>query len=74
VIVQSFASAPRKAFWMFQRGLQTQDAAKTWRRSRNDGPHNESRSNGLGMLLMSPVVFSGWFVRFLDREYEAENE
>ena len=31
-----------------------------------DGPQSESRSNGLGMLLISPVVFSGWFVRFFD--------
>ena len=26
------------------------------------------------MLLMSPVVFSGWFVMFFDSAYEPENE
>ena len=55
-------------------GLQTQEAATTCRRSRNDGPHSDSRSNGFGMLLMSPVVFSGWFVRFFESAYEPENE
>ena len=26
------------------------------------------------MLLMRPVVFSGWFVRLLDNAYDAEND
>ena len=38
------------------------------------GPPQRLRSNGFGMLLMRPVVFSGWFVRLLDNAYEAENE
>jgi hypothetical protein len=28
----------------------------------------------IGMLLISPVVFSGWFVRFFDNAYEPEIE
>ena len=74
MIVQPFASAPKTGLAIVYCGLQTQDAATTWRRSRNEGPHKDSRSNGFGMLLMSPVVFSGWLVRFFESAYEPEKE
>src|SRR5687767_8220256 len=74
VSVQLFNSALVTALEKLGCGLHTHDAATTCRRSRMDGPHSDSRSKGLGMLLMSPVVFSGWFVRFLDNAYDAENE
>src|SRR5919106_1673198 len=74
VSVHPFSSVPAIGWVKVRSGLQTHDAATTWRRSRRDGPHSESRSNGFGMLLMSPVVFSGWFVRFLDNAYDADNE
>ena len=38
------------------------------------GPQSESRSKGSGMLLISPVVFSGWFVMFFESAYEPDSE
>ena len=55
VSVHPFRVALRNGFEYVWRGLQTHDAATTCRRSRNDGPQSESRSNGLGMLLIKPL-------------------
>jgi hypothetical protein len=74
VSVQPLAMTLAKPFVRSNCGFHTHDAATTWRRSRNEGPHSDSRSNGFGILLMRPCVFSGWLVRFFEKTYEPEIE